>query len=34
MPQVIKTRVTKTMNQHTRFCKLRVVLQTNIRLKN
>ena len=34
MPQIAKTRLTKTMNKHMKFCKLRVIFQTNNRLKN
>ena len=34
MPQIAKTRLTKTMNKHTKSCKLRVIFQTNNRLKN
>ena len=34
MSQIVKTRLTKTMNKHMKFCKLRVTFQTNDRLKN
>ena len=34
MCQIVKTRLTKTMIKHMKFCKLRVIFQTNIRLKN
>ena len=34
MPQIVKTRLTKTMNKHMKFCKLRVIFQTNNRLRN
>ena len=34
MSQIVKTRLTKTMNKHMKFCKLRVIFQTNNRLKN
>ena len=32
--QIVKARLTKTMNKHMKFCKLRVIFQTNNRLKN
>ena len=34
MSQVVDSRLTKTMNKHMKFCKLRVILQANNRLKN
>ena len=34
MSQILKTRLTKTMNKHMKFCKLRVIFQTNNRLRN
>ena len=34
MSQIVKTRLTKTMNKHLKFRKLRVILQTNNRLRN
>ena len=34
MSQIVKTRLTKTMNKQMKFCKLRVIFQTNNRLKN
>ena len=34
MSQIVKTRLTKTMNKHMKFCKLRAIFQTNNRLKN
>ena len=34
MSQIVKTRLTKTMSKHMKFCKLRVFFQTNNRLKN
>ena len=34
MSQITKTRFTKTMNKHMNFCKLRVIFQTNNRIKN
>ena len=34
MSQIVKTRRTKTMNKHIKFCKLRVIFQTNNRLRN
>ena len=34
MSQVVKTILTKTMNKHIKFCKLRVIFQTSNRLKN
>ena len=34
MSQIVKTRLTKTMNKHMKFRKLRVILQTNNRLRN
>ena len=32
--QIVKTRLTKTMNKHIKFCTLRVIFQTNNRLRN
>ena len=32
--QIVKTRLTKTMNKHMKVCKLGVILQTNNRLRN
>ena len=34
MSQIVKTRLTMTMNNPMKFCKLRVIFQTNNRLKN
>ena len=34
MSQIVKTRLTKTMNKDMKFCKLRVIFQTNNRLRN
>ena len=34
MSQIIKTRVPRYMNKHLKFCKLRVIFQTNSRLRN
>ena len=34
MSQIVKTRLTKTMNKHIKFCKLRVIFQFNNRLRN
>ena len=34
MSQIIKTRLTKTMSKHEKFCKLRGIFQTNNRLRN
>ena len=34
MFQIVKTRLTKTMNKHMKFYKLRVIFQTNNTLKN
>ena len=34
MSQIVKTRLTKTMNKNMKFCKLRVIFQTNNRLSN
>ena len=34
MSQIVKTRLTKNMNKHMIFCKLRVIFQTNNKLKN
>ena len=34
MSQIVKTRLTKTMSKHMKFCKLRVFFQTNNRVKN
>ena len=31
MSQIVKTRLTKTMNKDMKFCKLRVIFQTNNR---
>ena len=31
--QIVKTRLTKTMNKHMKFCKLRVIFQTNNRIR-
>ena len=33
MSQIVKTRLTKTMDKHMKFCKLRVIFQTNNRLR-
>ena len=33
MSEINKTRPTKTMNKHMKFCKLRVIFQTNNRLQ-
>ena len=33
MSEIVKTRPTKTMNKHMKFCKLRVIFQTNNRLQ-
>ena len=33
MCQIVKTRLTKTMNKHMKFCKLRVIFQTNNKLR-
>ena len=33
MSQIVKTRLTKTMNKYIKFCKLRVIFQINNRLK-
>ena len=34
MSQIIKTRLTKTMNKRMKFCKLRVIFQTHDKLRN
>ena len=34
MSKIVKTRLTKTMNKDIKFCKLRVIFQTNNRLRN
>ena len=34
MSQIVKTKLTKTMSKYMKFCKLRVIFQTNNRLKN
>ena len=34
MSQIVKLRLTKTTNKHMKFCKLRVILQTNNRFRN
>ena len=34
MSPIVKTRVTKTMNKHMKFCKLRAIFHTNNRLRN
>ena len=34
MSQIVKTRSTKTMNKHIKFCKLTVIFQTNNILRN
>ena len=34
MSKIVKTRITKTMNKDIKFCKLRVIFQTNDRLRN
>ena len=34
MSKIVKTRLTKTMNKDKKFCKLRVIFQTNNRLRN
>ena len=34
MSQIVKTRLTMTMNKHMKFCKLRVIFETNNRLRN
>ena len=34
MSQIVKTRLTKAINKHMKFCKLRVIFQTNSRLRN
>ena len=34
MSQIVKTRLTKTINKHMKFCKFRVIFQTNNRLRN
>ena len=33
MSQIVKTRLTKTMNKHMKYCKLRVIFQTKTDLK-
>ena len=34
MSQIVKTKLTKTMSKYMKFCKLRVIFQTNNKLKN
>ena len=34
MSQIVKTKLTKTMSKHMKFCKLRVIFQANSTLKN
>ena len=34
MSQIVKTRLTETMNKHMQFCKLRVIFQINNRFRN
>ena len=34
MSQIVKTRITKTMNKHMKFCKFGVIFETNNRLRN
>ena len=34
MSQIVKIRLTKTMCNHLKFCKLRVILQTSNTLRN
>ena len=34
MSQIVKTRLTKTSKKHMKFCKLRVIFQSNNRLRN
>ena len=34
MSQIVKTKLTKTVSKYMKFCKLRVIFQTNNRLKN
>ena len=34
MSQIVKTKLTKTMNKHMKFCKLRVIFQSNNKLRN
>ena len=34
MSEIVKTMLTKSMNKHTKLCKLRVIFQTNNRLGN
>ena len=34
MFQIVKTKLTKTINKHSKFCKLRVIFQPNNRLRN
>ena len=34
MPQIVKNRLTKTLNKHIKFGKFRVIFQTNNRLRN
>ena len=34
MSQIVKTKLTKTMSKHMKFCKLRVVFQTKTDLKS
>ena len=33
MSQIVKTRLTKAMNEHMKFCKLRVIFQTTFASK-
>ena len=34
MFHIVNTRLTKTMNKHIKFCKLKVIFETNNRLRN
>ena len=34
MSQIVKTRLTKTMNKHMKFCKFRAIFQTNNKLRS
>ena len=34
MSEIVKTRLSKTMNKHMKFCKLTVIFQTNNRVRN
>ena len=34
LSQIVKTRLTKTMTKHMKSCKVRVIFQTNDRLRN